>query len=159
MKEIAFFLVYCLLTISLVEGVLTTKAAEHGNGTVIVTTHKPASTKHSGNFTLNSLELEGSMIQRALYVLIGITIIGVLYFLVRAVRLKKSSTPRKKYGLLANYDDTMEMAQLESDEDDNTVYEAKSLRSLFADFCSCVYQMSPEGQEDAEAIKWNGPKK
>lgn len=49
-----------------------------------------------------------------------------------AFSLKKSSTPRKKYGLLANYDDTVEMAQLESDEDDNTVYEAKSLRR-------CVY--------------------
>lgn len=47
-------------------------------------------------------------------------------------RLKKLNTPRKKYGLLANYDDTVEMAQLESDEDDNTVYEAKSLRR-------CVY--------------------
>lgn len=31
-------------------------------------------------------ETDSSMIQRALYVLIGITIIGVLYFLVRAVR-------------------------------------------------------------------------
>lgn len=47
--------------------------------------------------------------------------------------LKKSSTPRKKYGLLTNYDDTVEMTQLESDEDDNTVYEAKSLRR-----CVCV---------------------
>lgn len=31
-------------------------------------------------------ETDSSMIQRALYVLIGITAIGVLYFLVRAVR-------------------------------------------------------------------------
>lgn len=30
--------------------------------------------------------VENSMIQRALYVLIGITVIGVLYFLIRAVR-------------------------------------------------------------------------
>lgn len=42
--------------------------------------------------------------------------------------LKKKGVQRKKYGLLSNYDDTMEMAHLESDEDDNTVYEAKSLR-------------------------------
>lgn len=73
-------------------------------------------------------DLDGAMINRALYVLIGITAIGVLYFLVRAVRLKKKGVQRKKYGLLSNYDDTMEMAHLESDEDDNTVYEAKSLR-------------------------------
>lgn len=73
-------------------------------------------------------DLDGAMINRALYVLIGITAIGVLYFLVRAVRLKKMGVQRKKYGLLSNYDDTMEMAHLESDEDDTTVYEAKSLR-------------------------------
>ncbi len=42
--------------------------------------------------------------------------------------LKKTGVQRKKYGLLSNYDDTMEMAHLESDEDDTTVYEAKSLR-------------------------------
>ncbi|KAK7119687.1 hypothetical protein R3I94_021496 [Phoxinus phoxinus] len=73
-------------------------------------------------------DLDGAMINRALYVLIGITAIGVLYFLVRAVRLKRKGVQRKKYGLLPNHDDTMEMAHLESDEDDNTVYEAKSLR-------------------------------
>ncbi|XP_026852191.2 protein FAM174C isoform X2 [Electrophorus electricus] len=84
--------------------------------------------KGGGNFTLPSFELDVSMVQRALYVLIGITVIGLLYFLVRAVRLKKTTTQRKKYGLLSNYDDTVEMAQLESDEEDTTVYEAKSLR-------------------------------
>ncbi|XP_055040649.2 protein FAM174C [Misgurnus anguillicaudatus] len=72
--------------------------------------------------------LDNEMIQRALYVLIGITAIGFLYFLMRAVRLKKKTVQRKKYGLLSNYDDTMEMGHLESDEDDNTVYEAQSLR-------------------------------
>lgn len=86
MKERVFFLVYYLLTVSLAENDVLTPASKHGSGTINVTTHKPASTKHNGNFTLNSLELDGSMIQRALYVLIGITIIGVLYFLVRAVR-------------------------------------------------------------------------
>lgn len=84
MKDVILFLVCLFRTVSLVEGDLPTEAAEHGNSTAIVTTHKP--TKSTGNFTLNSLDLDGSMIQRALYVLIGITIIGVLYFLVRAVR-------------------------------------------------------------------------
>ncbi|XP_026076805.1 uncharacterized membrane protein C19orf24 homolog [Carassius auratus] len=86
---------------------------------------------HRNNTTTNSrmdFRLDGAMINRALYVLIGITAIGVLYFLVRAVRLKKTNVERKKYGLLSNYDDTMEMGHLESDEDDDTVYEAKSLR-------------------------------
>lgn len=84
MKDVILFLVCLFLTISLVEGGRPTEAAEHGNTTAIAATHKP--TKSTGNFTLNSLDLDGSMIQRALYVLIGITIIGVLYFLVRAVR-------------------------------------------------------------------------
>ncbi|NP_001295480.1 protein FAM174C precursor [Danio rerio] len=96
--------------------------------------HKSGSTKPPTSTISNSTEKYNSnnasdvaMINRALYVLIGITAIGVLYFLVRAVRLKKTGV-QKKYGLLSNYDDTMEMAHLESDEDDTTVYEAKSLR-------------------------------
>ncbi|XP_020514834.1 protein FAM174C [Labrus bergylta] len=75
---------------------------------------------------LNGLNVDSSMIQRALYVLIGITMIGVLYFLIRAVRLKRPAQ-RKKYGLLSNYDDSVEMDGMESEEDD-TLYEARSLR-------------------------------
>lgn len=74
----------------------------------------------------NGFNVDSSMIQRALYVLIGITMIGVLYFLIRAVRLKRP-TYKKKYGLLSNYDDSVEMDAVESDEDD-TLYEARSLR-------------------------------
>ncbi|XP_034387529.1 protein FAM174C [Cyclopterus lumpus] len=72
------------------------------------------------------LRVDSSMVQRALYVLIGITVIGVLYFLVRAVRLKRPAH-KKKYGLLSNYEDSVEMEAVESDEDD-TLYEARSLR-------------------------------
>ena len=36
--------------------------------------------------SLGGFNVDSSMIQRALYVLIGITMIGVLYFLIRAVR-------------------------------------------------------------------------
>ncbi|XP_056133411.1 protein FAM174C [Lampris incognitus] len=80
--------------------------------------------QHGGLFT--GLQVDGSMIQRALYVLIGITMVGLLYFLVRAVRLKKPSQ-RKKYGLLKNYEDSVEMEDLNSDEEE-TVYETRSLR-------------------------------
>lgn len=41
-------------------------------------------------------------------------------------RLKRP-VPRRKYGLLSNYDDSVEMVEGESDEDD-TLYEARSLR-------------------------------
>lgn len=54
---------------------------------------RPAATNSSGGNSTNSrggmldgLGADSSMIQRALYVLIGITAIGVLYFLIRAVR-------------------------------------------------------------------------
>ncbi|XP_041087032.1 membrane protein FAM174-like [Polyodon spathula] len=71
--------------------------------------------------------VDNSMIRRAFCVLIGITATGVLYFIIRAVRLKKA--PKKKYGLLSSYDDTVEIKHLEeSDEDGDTVYEARSLR-------------------------------
>ncbi|KAJ8374775.1 hypothetical protein SKAU_G00053550 [Synaphobranchus kaupii] len=103
--------------------------------TAVVKVPKPDNTSNdSHNVTKNvnsnifpRLNVDSSMIQRALYVLIGITIIGVFYFLVRAVRLKKT-TQRKKYGLLSNQEDNMEMAPFESDEEDMTVYEAKALR-------------------------------
>ncbi|XP_048028252.1 protein FAM174C [Megalobrama amblycephala] len=120
-------------------------ADDTSNGLKISTTKQPALKNNSSisnsteksdknittttnNTSKMGFDVNGAMINRALYVLIGITAIGVLYFLVRAVRLKKKGVQRKKYGLLSNYDDTMEMAHLESDEDDNTVYEAKSLR-------------------------------
>ncbi|KAM9358184.1 protein FAM174C [Symphorus nematophorus] len=76
--------------------------------------------------TFSGFSVDSSMIQRALYVLIGITMIGVLYFLIRAVRLKRP-VQKKKYGLLSNYDDSVEMEAVDSDEDD-TLYEARSLR-------------------------------
>lgn len=97
---------------------------------------KPAgnSTSPAGNSTVKAVEpapgsafsVNSSMIQRALYVLIGITLMGMLYFLIRAVRLKKPA-PKKKYGLLSDYDDSVEMEGVESDEDD-TLYEARGLR-------------------------------
>ncbi|XP_022614855.1 uncharacterized membrane protein C19orf24 homolog [Seriola dumerili] len=80
----------------------------------------------SNDVAFTGLNVDSSMIQRALYVLIGITMIGVFYFLIRAVRLKKP-THKKKYGLLSDYDDSVEMDAVDSDEDD-TLYEARSLR-------------------------------
>ncbi|XP_039371983.1 protein FAM174C isoform X1 [Mauremys reevesii] len=63
-------------------------------------------------------------VQRAFYVLTGLCALAALYFLVRALRLKKPQ--RKKYGLLSNYDENMELGSLDSDED--TVFETRNLR-------------------------------
>lgn len=95
---------------------------------VTISSASNTTSKNNHSSIFNSFDVDSSMIQRALYVLIGVTTIGVFYFLVRAVRQKKRTTSKKKYGLLSNYDDSVEMAVLESDEEDDTVYEARSLR-------------------------------
>ncbi|XP_038595894.1 protein FAM174C [Tachyglossus aculeatus] len=66
----------------------------------------------------------GSVATRAFAVLSGICILAALYFLIRALRLKKPQ--KKKYGLLSNMDDTMELAFPDSDED--TILETRNLR-------------------------------
>ncbi|XP_032076938.1 protein FAM174C [Thamnophis elegans] len=64
-------------------------------------------------------------LHRALYVVAGLLGIGLLYYLGgRTFRTRKP--PRKKYGLLSNSEDPMEMASLESDED--TVFEIRNVR-------------------------------
>ncbi|XP_077389965.1 protein FAM174C [Festucalex cinctus] len=79
--------------------------------------------------TLSGFKMDSLMVQRAFYVLVAITAVGLLYFLIRAVRVKKAA-PRKKYGLLAHSDDSMELtaATASDEDDDNTLYEARALR-------------------------------
>ncbi|XP_033478148.1 protein FAM174C [Epinephelus lanceolatus] len=121
----------CWLFVSAAEDV--TSAAPGSTAAIqpAVTNSSGLNSTHSGGGKgigglSNGFDVDSSMIQRALYVLIGITMIGVLYFLIRAVRLKRP-TYKKKYGLLSNYDDSVEMDAVESDEDE-TLYEARSLR-------------------------------
>ncbi|KAM6107337.1 protein FAM174C isoform 1-T1 [Pterocles gutturalis] len=79
------------------------------------------------------------VLKRAVYVLSALSALAALYFLLRAFRprsegprnerrtrsrLKKPQ--RKKYGLLSSYDENIEMASLDSDED--TVFETRNLR-------------------------------
>lgn len=65
------------------------------------------------------------MMQRAFYVLIGISVLAVLYFVVRTCSLKKKPQ-RKKYGLLSDYDETMELGSMDSDEE--KIFESRSIR-------------------------------
>ncbi|XP_036281083.1 protein FAM174C [Pipistrellus kuhlii] len=65
-----------------------------------------------------------SQILRSFYVLLGFLGLAVLYFLIRAFRLKKPQ--RRSYGLLANTEDPTDMASLDSD--DETVFETRNLR-------------------------------
>lgn len=70
------------------------------------------------------LGAELPVLQRAFYVLSGVCLLGVVYCTVRSVRLRKPE--KKKYGLLSNYDENMEMGSVDSDEE--TVFESKMLR-------------------------------
>ncbi|XP_075300488.1 protein FAM174C isoform X2 [Opisthocomus hoazin] len=79
------------------------------------------------------------VLRRAVYVLSALSLLAALYFLLRAFR-PRSEGPRnerrthsrvkkpqrKKYGLLSSYDEHVEMASLDSDED--TVFETRNLR-------------------------------
>lgn len=66
----------------------------------------------------------GSPLLRSFYVLTGLSGLVALYFLIRAFRLKKPQ--RRSYGLLANTEDPIEMASLDSDEE--MVFETRNLR-------------------------------
>ncbi|XP_047633696.1 protein FAM174C [Phacochoerus africanus] len=66
----------------------------------------------------------GSPLVRSIYVVTGLICLALLYFLIRAFRLKKPQ--RRRYGLLANSEDPTETASLDSDEE--TVFETKNLR-------------------------------
>ncbi|PIO22699.1 hypothetical protein AB205_0152350, partial [Aquarana catesbeiana] len=65
------------------------------------------------------------MLQRAFYVLIGISVLAVLYFVIRTCSIKKKPQ-RKKYGLLSDYDENMELGSMESDEE--KIFESKNIR-------------------------------
>ncbi|XP_061174077.1 membrane protein FAM174A-like [Saccostrea echinata] len=67
------------------------------------------------------------MFMRAFYVLIGITAIVVVYFGVRAWRVRRKRNKSKKYGLITGRGADYEMAPLDADDDDDdedtTVFE------------------------------------
>ncbi|XP_007952789.1 protein FAM174C [Orycteropus afer afer] len=87
----------------------------------VVTNGSQPSSPHNGTHPLSS---PGSPLLRSFYVLTGLSSLAALYFLIRAFRLKKPQ--RRRYGLLADADDSTEMASADSDEE--TVFETRSLR-------------------------------
>jgi len=76
-----------------------------------------------------ALQENSGMLFRAMYVLLGVTGIVVIYFMVRAVRLRRKRANPRKYGILAQSDRVgggLEMEPLGdgyNDEDDYTVFE------------------------------------
>ncbi|KAM5194207.1 protein FAM174C [Mantella aurantiaca] len=84
-------------------------------------TGTPSTTSRAQRSIWNNYE----MLQRALYVLIGISVLAVLYFVIRTFSLKKKPQ-RKKYGLLSDYDENVEMGSMESDEE--KIFESRNIR-------------------------------
>ncbi|XP_005406037.1 PREDICTED: uncharacterized membrane protein C19orf24 homolog isoform X2 [Chinchilla lanigera] len=66
----------------------------------------------------------GSPLLRSFLVLTGLAGLALVYFLIRAFRLKKPQ--RRRYGLLANTEDPGDMASLDSEEE--TVFQSRILR-------------------------------
>ncbi|ELU13339.1 hypothetical protein CAPTEDRAFT_219076 [Capitella teleta] len=58
------------------------------------------------------------MLMRAFYVLLGVTLIVVVYFAVRTIRWRSRNNRIKRYGLLSQNDDRLEMQPLDQDDDD-----------------------------------------
>ncbi|XP_058494665.1 protein FAM174C [Solea solea] len=122
----ALLLPLCSLFVSAAADADVTKTTAVTNSSGVNSTVSGGAGGQSRGGLFGGLDVDSSMMQRALYVLIGFTMIGLLYFLIRAVRLKKP-LQRKKYGLLLN--DSVEMEAVESEDDDNdTLFEARSLR-------------------------------
>nr|XP_003461023.2 uncharacterized membrane protein C19orf24 homolog [Cavia porcellus] len=66
----------------------------------------------------------GTPLLRSFLVLTGLAALALVYFLIRAFRLRKPQ--RRRYGLLANSEDPGDVASADSEEE--TVFESRSLR-------------------------------
>ena len=69
------------------------------------------------------------MLMRAFYVLLAVTSIVIVYFVMRAWRLRRKRSKSRKYGLITARGTDMEMAPLDQDDDeddDMTVFDMNS---------------------------------
>ncbi|XP_072260928.1 protein FAM174C isoform X2 [Pyxicephalus adspersus] len=110
---------FILLVVDCVSAVANSTNVTATTGTPLATT--TSTTSHVQLSLWNNYE----MLQRAFYVLIGISVLAVLYFVLRTCSIKKKPQ-RKKYGLLSDYDENMEMGSMESDEE--KIFESRNIR-------------------------------
>ncbi|XP_043565873.1 protein FAM174C [Chiloscyllium plagiosum] len=73
---------------------------------------------------------QSMMIQRALYVLVAVTALVVVYFVVRTIRIRKIHRKNRKYGVLSTNLENMEMKPLdqEDDDEDDTLFDVHQSR-------------------------------
>ncbi|XP_071444235.1 membrane protein FAM174A [Hetaerina americana] len=81
-----------------------------------------------GTWHRSSVEtLNFGALLRGFYVFLGLSVIVIMYFTVRAIRLGRKKTKVKKYGILASRED-LEMTPLgvDDEEEDNTIFDLSS---------------------------------
>ncbi|GCB80518.1 hypothetical protein scyTo_0018140 [Scyliorhinus torazame] len=92
----------------------------------------PTVGKHNkGNEHSNASPVEQTMmIQRALYVLVVVTALVVIYFVVRTIRMRRINRKNRKYGILNTNLENMELRPLdqEDDDEDDTLFDAHHSR-------------------------------
>ncbi|XP_041042638.1 membrane protein FAM174A-like isoform X1 [Carcharodon carcharias] len=104
------------------------KQQENRTGTLLVQGHQANSSSNStgqearvetkgGKYHETSAE-QTMMIQRALYVLVVVTALVVIYFVVRTIRMRRINRKNRKYGILNTNLENMEMRPLDQDDDD-----------------------------------------
>ncbi|XP_063770407.1 protein FAM174C [Pseudophryne corroboree] len=120
MEEMWSYAYFLMIILSLAE---STKG--QNNTTHITSTGSPQTPTSIVTGRIKPFWNNIEMMQRAFYVLIGISLLAVLYFVIRTCTLKKKPQ-RKKYGLLSDYDENMEMASLDSDEE--KIFESRRIR-------------------------------
>ncbi|XP_048384250.2 membrane protein FAM174A-like [Stegostoma tigrinum] len=65
-----------------------------------------------------SADEQTMMIQRALYVLVAVTALVIVYFVVRTIRVRRIHRKNRKYGILNTNLENMEMRPLDQEDDD-----------------------------------------
>ncbi|XP_046545277.1 membrane protein FAM174B-like [Haliotis rubra] len=121
-------------TLKVADAKTTTKPTTSANETCLNSTD---CTKGTGNgyFTkvMEQITKNKDMLLRTMYVLIGVTGIVIIYFVVRAWRLRSRRRKARKYGIITTPASDLEMAPLgqgddDDDDEDMTVFEMNGKR-------------------------------
>ncbi|XP_067839006.1 membrane protein FAM174A-like isoform X4 [Heptranchias perlo] len=105
---------------------VSANSSSSSSSTVLVTGGK----KNHGEYSIVSGTEQTMMIQRALYVLVAVTALVVVYFVVRTIRMRRINRKNRKYGILNTNLENMEMRPLdqEDDDEDDTLFDVNHSR-------------------------------
>ncbi|XP_041465222.1 membrane protein FAM174-like [Lytechinus variegatus] len=108
----------------------TPSATPHSPGSNLSTSKIPTAnttSSHDGKFDFGDVLYDKSMLRRSFFVLIGFTLLAIVFFAVRWFR-SRGKRKSKKYGVLATRSSDMELRPLDQDDDeeDMTVFDVNS---------------------------------